>query len=159
TTAASELELLTHSLYAARDVSGLDSPVLILNLPDGGIEVDVDELHPTDLAAKVCRISEEELRGFIKRARVYGPSSTIGDPTTLNAEGFESLTALGVRSLISIPVGLSRDRSSSGGALLVVCERAVRVDAETVNLLSLLAAQAWSSLERIQTLHELRQLA
>ena len=159
TTAASAAELLAHSLYAARDVSGLESPILILNEPDGGLEVNIDELHPTDLASKVSGIDKEQLRGFVTRARLYGASATIGDPATLSAEGFECLTSMGVRTLVSIPVGVARDRSSIGGVLLVVSDRAVRPDVETVNLLSLLAAQAWSSRERIETLEDLRQMA
>jgi diguanylate cyclase (GGDEF)-like protein len=159
TTAGTEAELLAHSLYAARDVSGLDSPVLVLNLPNGDLEVNIDELHPTDLAAKVAAIDEGELRRFSERARLYGASYTIGDPATLNAEGFECLTSLGVRTLISIPVGLSRDGTMSGGVLLVVSDQASRPDPETVNLIALLAAQAWSSRERIQTLANLRELA
>lgn len=159
TTAGTEAELLAHSLYAARDVSGLDSPVLILNLPNDELGVSVDELHPTDLAAKVAGIGEAELRRFSERARLYGASYTIGDPATLNAQGFECLTSVGVRTLISIPVGLSRDGTMSGGVLLVVSDQATRPDPETVNLLALLAAQAWSSRERIATLANLRELA
>jgi diguanylate cyclase (GGDEF)-like protein len=159
TTAATEAELLAHSLYAARDVSGLDSPVLILNLADDEIEVDIDELHPTDLAAKVAAIDVSDLRRLSDRARLYGASYTIGDPATLDAEGYECLTSAGVRTMISIPVGLSRDGTMSGGCLLVVSDRATRPDPETVNLIALLAAQAWSSRERIQTLANLRELA
>jgi diguanylate cyclase (GGDEF)-like protein len=159
TTAATTADLLAHSLYAARDVSGLDTPVLVLNQADSSLEVTVDKSHPTELAARVRAITAEELRGFIARARLYGPSASIGDPATLNAEGFECLTSVGVHTFISIPVGLSRDRSTIGGVLLVVSEKAAHPDAETVNLLALLAAQAWSSRERIQTLEDLREMA
>ncbi len=158
-TAATEAELLAHSLYAARDVSGLDSPVLVINEPGGRARVSIDELHPTDLAAKMAEIDPVELRRFSERARRYGASYTIGDPAALSAEGFESLTVLGVRTLISIPVGLSRDGTESNGVLLVASDRVSRPDAETVNLIALLAGQAWSSWERIQTLEHLREMA
>jgi len=61
-----------------------------------------------------------------------------------------------VRTLITVPVGR---HSPLGGILLIADERAARPDPETVALLSLLAAQAWSSRERIQMLAHLHERA
>jgi diguanylate cyclase (GGDEF)-like protein len=158
TTASTDRELLTRSLRAARDVSGLDSQVLLLTQPDG-IEVDVDETYPTPLASKIAQIEPAELATLITRAERYGASYSLGDPGELNDTGFEMLTALGVRTLIAVPVGMSRDRRSIGGVLLAADERVCRPDAEMVNLISLLAAQAWTTLERIRTQQHLQDLA
>ena len=157
-TAGSEEELLVHSLYAAREVSGLDTPIIVLNLPDQ-IEVNVDHDHPTLTSLKVSALDPEELRQFIVRAGRYGASYSLGDPDHSDAAGFEVLTGLGVRTLIAIPVGVKRDSTTIGGVLLCADEEVYHPDAELVNLLSLLAAQAWSSLERLQTLRDLRDLA
>ncbi|HKD96895.1 MAG TPA: GGDEF domain-containing protein [Micromonosporaceae bacterium] len=158
TTASTEQELLTRSLRAARDVSGLSSQVLLLTMPDS-IEVDIDETYPTPLATKIAQLDPADLTTLIARAERYGASYSLGDPGELNDSGFEMLTALGVRTLIAVPVGVRRNPRSIGGVLLSADERVLLPDSELVNLISLLAAQAWTTLERIQTQQHLQNLA
>src|SRR5262249_14965721 len=155
-TAGSEEELLAHSLHAAREVSGLDTPVIVLTLPDE-IEVNVDLVHTTPLSRKIDALDPAELAPFITRAARYGASDSLGDPSDSDAAGFEGLPGLAVRTLIAIPAGVKRDSPDIGGVLLCADERVAHPDAELVNLLSLLAAQAWSSLERLHTLRDLRE--
>lgn len=159
TTASTEQELLSRSLRAARDVSGLDSQVLLLTLPGGELEIDIDESYPTKLASKIAQIDPADLGTLITRAERYGASYSLGDPGALNDTGFEMLTSLGVRTLIAVPVGVRREPGSIGGVLLAADERVYLPDAELVNLISLLAAQAWTTLERIHTQQHLQELA
>lgn len=159
TTAANEDELLTRSLRAARDVSGLNSQILLLRLPDGQIEVHVDDTYPTALASKVSQIDTAEFDALITRAERFGAAYTLGDPDGLNVGGFESFTGLGVRTMVTIPVGVTRGTATIGGVLIAADERVLSPDAELVNLISLLGAQAWTTLERIRTQQHLHNLA
>ena len=93
----------------------------------------------------------------------HGSSYTLGDPAELDAHGFELLTEAGVNTMIIVPVGPIRDAGAdpltAGAVLLVVDERITRPETATINLLELLAAQAWSSFERLGTLSALRERA
>jgi diguanylate cyclase (GGDEF)-like protein len=154
-TATTDVELLAHSLNAACSVTGMDTAVLLLIKPYG-IEINIDLANPTPLARRIADIPQEQLAPFVTRARQYGASYSLGDPADHNTSGFEALTSLGVRTLVAVPVGAT---SPDGGVLLVADTRAARPDAVTVNLLSLLAVQAFSSWQRIQTLVYLHRLA
>ena len=155
TTAPSEPALLAYSLTAACDVAGLDTAVLLLTQPDY-IEINIDLDNPTALALSIAAVPWKNLEIFVTRARQHGASFTLGDPAVYNTAGFEVLTRLGVRTLIAVPVGLD---SPNQGVLLVADTKASRPDPETVNLLSLLGAQAWSSRERLRTVEYLHRLA
>jgi diguanylate cyclase (GGDEF)-like protein len=154
-TAATEQELARLSLEAAREVSGLDTPVLVLATP-GGYEIIVDETELTPLAEAIRALPTEALLDYVHRAHHLGPSYSIGDPDEHDPSGFETLTELGVRTLITVPVGA---HAPLGGVLLVVDERVSRPDQETIALIGLLAAQAWSSRERIRMLAHLHERA
>jgi diguanylate cyclase (GGDEF)-like protein len=154
-TAGTEPDLAAYSLVAARDVAGLDTAVLVLNTADG-IEVILDESHPTSLGERIAAVPTDDLFRVMARAQCYGASYSLGDPATLNTGGFEALIAIGVRTLISIPVGIA---SPVGGVLLVADETPTRPDPETVNLITMLAAQAWNSRERIRMLAQLHERA
>jgi diguanylate cyclase (GGDEF)-like protein len=155
-TAETEPELALASLTAAREISGLDTPVLVLAMPNGEYEVIVDETHPTTLARGIAKLPIESLIDYVKRAHRLGASYSVGDPAEHNPSGFEALTDIGVRSLITVPVGA---HSPLGGVLLVVDERVSHPDQETIALMTLLAAQAWSSRERILMLAHLHERA
>ncbi len=155
TTAATEPELAVLSLRAARDVSGLDTPVLVLST-DEGYEVIVDQAEHSPMVERILSLPTDDLVAFVDRAHLYGASYSIGDPDDHNAAGFDALTGIGVRTFIAVPVGAF---SPLGGVLLVVDERVSRPDPETIALLVLLAAQAWSSRERILTLAHLHERA
>jgi diguanylate cyclase (GGDEF)-like protein len=154
-TASNDADLLAHSLDAACAVTGMDTAVLLLIKPYG-IEINIDLVNPTPLARRIADIPQERLAPFVTRAREYGASYSLGDPADHNASGFEALTSLGVRTLVAVPVGAT---APDGGVLLVADTRVERPDAVTVNLLNLLAVQAFSSWQRIQTLAHLHRLA
>jgi GAF domain-containing protein len=157
-TAANEDDLVTDSLIAAADVSGLHTQVIVLTQPDG-LEIHIDQNAPTELAHRIAALGEDVLIPFIERAGRYGASYSHGDPDELDATGFGALTALGVRTLIAVPLGVRRDTNTIRGVLLAADETLSRPDASLVNLLELLAAQAWSSLERLQMLENLHERA
>jgi diguanylate cyclase (GGDEF)-like protein len=151
-------ELLAASLAAARQVSGLSTQVLIVANGEG-LDVHIDDVHPTGLGLRIAELDPDQLRRFIRDAGSYGSSYSFGDPGKTDASGYEILTDLGVRTLVSIPIGVKRPGERIGGVLLSVDEAVEYPDPETANLLSLLGAQAWSSLERLRTLSNLRDLA
>lgn len=155
TTAATEEELAAYSLYAAKDVSGLDSPVLVLTRPNG-YEVLIDEQSPSPLARRVAALPIEYLVSLITSSHEHGASYSLGDPAEHNAAGYEELTSIGVRSLLIVPLGAE---SPTGGVLLVADERATRPDPELTSLIGLLAAQAWSSRDRLRMLAYLQERA
>ncbi len=156
--ASSDDELLALSLDAARQVSGLATQVIVLVNGDG-LDVHIDDANATPLGERIASLDPEQLRRLISRAERFGASYTFGDPDKLDASGWEMLTNLGVRTLISIPVGVKHNRDRIAGVLLSVDDAVGCPDAEIANLLSLLAAQAWGSLERLRTLSNLRDLA
>ncbi len=158
TNAGSEPELARLSLKAAREVSDLETPVLVLATDDteSSFEVIVDETDLSPLAQRVRDLPVATLSEYVTRSHLYGASYSIGDPNVHNPKGFEALTNIGVRTVIAVPVGAY---SPLGGMLLIVDERASRPLPETIALLSLLAAQAWSSRERIRTLAHLHERA
>ena len=155
TTAATEAALAAYSLHAARDVSGLSSAVLVLATADG-YEVITDEQSLTPLEQRIARVPIEDVAVLVRRAHDHGASYSLGDPADHHAAGYEALTGIGVRTLIAIPVG---EHSPLGGVLLLADEHAVRPDPETIALIGLLAAQAWSSRERIRMLAHLHERA
>ncbi len=162
-TSAAELpELLARSLIAAREVSDLSTPLVLLPSAEGA-RAYYDRERPTDLGRRLADLDPELLAALAVRARRHGASYTLGDPAQLDAHGFETLTAIGVKTMITVPVGPGRDPSAAmenaGGVLLVVDEEVSRPDAGTVNLLELLAAQAWIAVERLQTVAALRERA
>jgi diguanylate cyclase (GGDEF)-like protein len=156
--ANSDDELLALSLDAARQVSGLATQVIVLVNGDG-LDVHIDDANATALGERIAALDPEQLRRLIGRAERFGASYTFGDPDKLDASGWEMLTNLGVRTLISVPIGVKRGRDRIAGVLLSVDDTVGYPDAEIANLLSLLAAQAWGSLERLRTLSNLRDLA
>jgi diguanylate cyclase (GGDEF)-like protein len=155
TTAATENELAAYSLHAARDVTGLSSAVLVLATADG-YEVIIDQENPTPLEKRIASVPMDDVIVLVRRSHDYGASYSLGDPAHYHTAGFEALTAIGIRTLIAVPVGA---HSPLGGVLLLADERATRPDPETIALIGLLAAQAWSSRERIRMLAHLHERA
>jgi diguanylate cyclase (GGDEF)-like protein len=156
-TAGDELELLNRSLVAAREVSGLSTAALLLP-SRSGTRVHLGNPRPTPLGDKIAGADTAELSRLVARAWRYGAGYSIGDPASLDSHGFEPLTGIGVRTMITVPVGPGPGQGT-GGMLLAVDEEISRPDPATVALLSLLAAQAWSSLDRLRTLRRLREKA
>jgi diguanylate cyclase (GGDEF)-like protein len=157
TSAASERELLSIALDAARDVAGLDSAVLVMTAT-AGARVCTATDAATVLEARLrdrLATRDADLDRMLTRARQHGASYTLGDPAQYDACGLEELTEAGVRTMIAVPVG----PELSGGVLLVVDEAVSRPDAATVNQLGLLAAQAWTCLDRLRTVERLHERA
>jgi diguanylate cyclase (GGDEF)-like protein len=161
-TARDERELLNDSLLAAREVSGLSTPVVLLPRA-GGARAFRDYRYPTPLGDRLAALDREVLGRIAVRARRHGAAYTLGDPKDFDAHGFELLTSIGVGTMISVPVGPGRDTTadpaSAGGVLLVVDERAIRSNPAVANLLELLAAHAWTSMDRLETLRQLNEKA
>jgi diguanylate cyclase (GGDEF)-like protein len=161
-TAADERQLLRRSLVAAREVSGLSTPVVLLP-GRSGTRALLDQQSPTPLGDRVAALGAEALDRVTAGARRHGSAYTLGDPSDFNDHGFEALTSIGVGTMISVPVGpcqgASLDAGTAGGVLLVLDERAVRPDRAIPNLLELLGAHAWTSLERLDTLRRLSEKA
>jgi diguanylate cyclase (GGDEF)-like protein len=156
TSARNEQELLERSLAAAREVSGLATPLLVLT-NQIGTRACLDPAAPTPLGARLAGLEPAALSRIALRARRHGASYTLGDPGRLDTQGFEALTEAGVRSMITVPVGPPGEPDS--GVLFVVDDEVSRPSAATVNLLELLAAQAWTSLDRLRSLRQLRERA
>jgi diguanylate cyclase (GGDEF)-like protein len=155
-------ELLARSLVAAREVSHLSTPLVLLPTEDGA-RAYWDRSQPTALGNRLAELDGRLLASMAVLARRHGSSYTLGDPALLDDHGFETLTKLGVKTMIMVPVGPGRDPDAgpwnAGGVLLVVDEEVSRPDPGTVNLLELLAAQAWTAVERLQNVAALRERA
>jgi diguanylate cyclase (GGDEF)-like protein len=154
-TASDEQELLARSLVAAGEVSGLGTPVVLLP-GRSGARARLDERRPTRLGHRLAAVPSQELERIMAYARGPGASYTLGDPAHFDTHGFEVLTGIGVRSMITVPVGPGPE---PGPVLLVVDERAGRPDPAVISLLELLAAHAWTSLDRLRTLRRLAEKA
>jgi diguanylate cyclase (GGDEF)-like protein len=158
TAAATEPDLMTAAVQAARDVSGLRSAVFVLDGP-AGPWLATPSLEPDELEARVHAALAGAGRPLLERLRSRahrsGASYTLGEgdhPTTADQD---LLIAAGVRTLISVPVG----PTELCGVLLVGDTRTLCPDPTTVNLIELLAAQSWICLERLRGLARLRKQA
>jgi diguanylate cyclase (GGDEF)-like protein len=144
-TARDEGELLNRSVVAAGEVSGLSTAAILVPRL-GGMRAWVDRRRPTELGKRLGDVDQATLARIAAAARRRGASSTIVDG---------ALAGIGVRSMITVPVGEDAD----GPVLLIVDERAGRADRETVRLLELLAAHAWTGAQRLRTLRQLAEKA
>lgn len=158
--AADETQILECSVEAARDVSGLSAAVLLLPTPTGvrpyqGRIQDDPGSFADRLGLALSTAGPDPLAHLLPLTRAHGASYTLGAGTGPDARGFELLTGCGVRTMIAVPAG----PPDTGGVMLVVDEAAKMVNPATVNQLELLAAHAWTALERIRTLRRLRERA
>ncbi|MFC7550546.1 diguanylate cyclase [Plantactinospora sp. GCM10030261] len=158
TTAAAEWKLLSVAMDAARDVSGLPAAVLALAGPDGPRLVDpvapVGDLE-TRIRAALAGAGTEAVDRLIARTHRYGTAYTLGEPYLPATADAAVLIATGVGTLIAVPVG----PPDTGGVLLVADDQVRQPDPTTVNLMELLAAQAWACLDRLRGLARLREQA
>ncbi|MEH1099202.1 sensor domain-containing diguanylate cyclase [Micromonospora sp. CPCC 205561] len=158
TSAPTEWDLFAAALGAARDVSTLAAAVLVLAGPDGP-RLDAPPLPPGELESRIrAELSEAgpaALGRLIARAHRHGVGYTLGEAGHPPIPDHRPLTRAGVRTLVTVPVG----PPDGGGVLLVADARLLRPDPTTVNLLELLAGQAWSSLDRLRSLARLREQA
>ncbi|MCM0673748.1 sensor domain-containing diguanylate cyclase [Micromonospora phytophila] len=158
TSAPTEWDLMAAALAAARDVSTLSAAVLVL-VGRQGPRLGAPTATPGDLESRIraelAEAGTAALGGMISRAQGNGAGYTLGEAGHPPTVDHEPLARAGVRTLISVPVGTP----AAGGVLLVADERLLRPDPTTVNLMELLAGQAWSCLDRLRTLARLREQA
>ncbi|TCB98898.1 GGDEF domain-containing protein [Micromonospora zingiberis] len=156
--ATTEWDLLAAAIRAARDVSALHAAVLVLAGRTGprlGDPTATPGELETRMRAELTEAGPQALRRIVDRAHRYGAGHTLGEPGHPPTEEHEPLVRAGVRTLVAVPVG----PADGGGVLLVADERLLRPDPRTVNLMELLAGQAWSCLDRLRTLDRLREQA
>ncbi|GGM67654.1 hypothetical protein GCM10011608_61090 [Micromonospora sonchi] len=156
--ASSERELLSAAIRAARDVSALAAAVLVVG-GRGDPRLATPPVAPgeleTRIRAELTEAGPQALRRIVERVHRYGAGYTLGESGHPPTVEHEPLVRAGVRTLVAVPVGPAGD----GGVLLVADERLRRPDPATVNLMELLAGQAWSCLDRLRTLDRLREQA
>ncbi|MFE9691989.1 diguanylate cyclase domain-containing protein [Micromonospora sp. NPDC005806] len=158
TAAPTEWDLMAAAITAARDVSGLPAAVLLL-AGRGGPRLGAPTGTPGELEsrlrAELTEAGPAALSRMIARAHRHGSAYTLGEAGHPPTEDYLPLAWAGARTLVAVPVG----PPDGGGALLVADERLLRPDPTTVNLMELLAGQAWTCLDRLRTLTRLREQA
>ena len=167
TAAPDEATLVAAAVDAARDVSGLTSAILALSRPtglrlaspaatgDNQPKDDVGELERrirTSLAGAEQYAALERLTAWVHDC---GAAYTLAEAGLTSTAEHDLLLPDGVGTLIAVPLG----PADTGGLLLVADEQVLRPDPTTVNLLELLAAQAWICLDRLRSLAGLRERA
>ncbi|MFE9954992.1 diguanylate cyclase [Micromonospora sp. NPDC005299] len=158
TTAPTDWDLMTAAIAAARDVSALSAAVLILpgpREPRLGTPTGTPGALEARIRAEVAEAGPAALARMIARAHRHGSAYTLGEEGHPPTEDYLPLTRAGARTLVAVPVG----PPDGGGVLLVADERLLRPDPTTVNLIELLAGQAWICLDRLRTLARLREQA
>nr|WP_092382671.1 sensor domain-containing diguanylate cyclase [Micromonospora phaseoli] len=155
TAATTEWDLMAAAIAAARDVSTLAAAVLLLG-GRGGPRLGAPTVAPdgleTRIRAELGEVGRSALRRIIDRAHRYGAGYTLGESGHPPTAEHEPLVRAGVGTLVAVPFG----PPERGGVLLVADERLLRPDPTTVNLMELLAGQAWGCLDRLRTLDRLR---
>ncbi|KWV32138.1 diguanylate cyclase [Micromonospora rifamycinica] len=158
TSAPTDWDLMTAALAAAREVSTLSAAVLVLagrRGPRLGAPTGTPGELESRVRAALADAPAEQLGRLVARAHRYGAAYTLGEAGCPPTEEHAALARAGVRTLVSVPVG----PPDGGGVLLVADDRLLRPDPTTVNLMELLAGQAWGALERLRTLAQLREQA
>ncbi|WP_433351330.1 diguanylate cyclase domain-containing protein [Micromonospora sp. CA-111912] len=158
TTAPTEWDLMTAAICAAREVSTLSAAVLLLAGEAGtrlGAPTGATGELESRVRAELTEVGAPALHGMIARAHRHGSGYTLGETGHPPTAEYRPLADAGVRTLVAVPVG----SPDSGGVLLVADERLLRPDPTTVNLMELLAGQAWTCLDRLRTLARLREQA
>ena len=107
------------------------------------------------MRARLTDAGRDELSRVLQLAHRYGTFHTLGERRHPPAAGYDVLVAAGAGTLIAVPVG----PPDAGGVLLVADEEVLRPDPTTVNLIELLAAQAWICLDRLRSLRKLHERA
>ncbi|MCW3813186.1 sensor domain-containing diguanylate cyclase [Micromonospora sp. DR5-3] len=158
TAAPTDWDLMIAAITAARDVSDLSAAVLVLaDRPEPRLSAPTGtpgELE-SRIRAELTEAGPAALGRLIARAHRHGAAYTLGEAGHPPTEDHLPLARAGARTLVTVPVG----PTDTGGVLLVADERLLRPDPTTVNLMELLAGQAWACLDRLRTLARLREQA
>jgi diguanylate cyclase (GGDEF)-like protein len=158
TSAPTDWDLMTAAITAARDVSGLSGAVLVLagrRGPRLGAPVSAPGELESRIRAELAGAGDGPLGRLIDRAHRHGSAYTLGEAGHPPTGDWLPLARAGAHTLVAVPVG----PADGGGVLLVADERLLRPDPTTVNLMELLAGQAWTCLDRLRTLARLREQA
>ncbi|NBE85222.1 sensor domain-containing diguanylate cyclase [Micromonospora rubida] len=158
TTAPTEWDLMTEAICAAREVSALSAAMLLLAGGSGprlGAPTGATGELESRVRAELTEAGAPALHRMIARAHRHGSGYTLGETGHPPTAEYRPLADAGVRTLVAVPVG----PPDSGGVLLVADERLLQPDPTTVNLMELLAGQAWTCLDRLRTLARLREQA
>ncbi|WP_320067710.1 sensor domain-containing diguanylate cyclase [Micromonospora sp. RTGN7] len=151
-------DLMTAAIYAAREVSSLSAAVLLLADGSGprlGAPTGTPDELESRVRAELTEAGAPALNRMITRAHRHGAGYTLGEAGHPPTEEYRPLVDAGVRTLVAVPVG----PPDGGGLLLVADERLLQPDSITVNLMELLGGQAWTCLDRLRTLAQLREQA
>jgi diguanylate cyclase (GGDEF)-like protein len=158
TTASSQWELLSAAYEAARDISGLSATVLI-GVDETGLEIGLPTTTPPPLEQRIrdnlAGVDQDGLRALMAIAHRHGASYTLGEADLPAPDVYAPLAEAGVRTLISVPVG----PPDLGGVILIADDRTLRPDPSTVNVMELLATQAWACNDRLRSLAKLHEQA
>ncbi|MDM4721403.1 diguanylate cyclase [Micromonospora sp. WMMA1363] len=156
--APTEWDLMHAAITAAREVSTLSAAVLVL-ADQRGPRLGAPTAAPGELESRIrAELAEsgpDALGRMTSLAHRYGAGYTLGEAGHPPTADHTPLTRAGARTLVVVPVG----PPDGGGLLLVADERLLRPDPTTVNLVELLANQAWSALDRLRALARLREQA
>ncbi|MFU8853814.1 diguanylate cyclase, partial [Micromonospora sp. SL1-18] len=158
TAAPTGWDLMAAATTAARDVSALSAAVLLLpgwQEPQPGPPAGPPGELECRIRAELAEAGPDALGRLIARAHRHGSAYTLGEVGHPPTEDCLPLARAGARTLVAVPVG----PPDTGGVLLVADERLLRPDPTTVNLMELLAGQAWTCLDRLRTLARLREQA
>ncbi|MGC1210698.1 MAG: diguanylate cyclase [Micromonospora sp.] len=158
TSAPTDWDLMAAAITAARDVSALSAAVLLLSGRQGprlGAPTGAPGELESRIRAELTEAGPAAFGRLIARAHRHGSAYTLGEAGHLPTDDYLPLARAGARTLVAVPVG----PPDTGGVLLVADERLLRPDPTTVNLMELLAGQAWTCLDRLRTLARLREQA
>lgn len=138
-------------LVAARELSGMDSAMLVLHAPRTG-EDERDAVGPLSDALHAMTASEvEHLRNVLEPLT---SCYTAGEATGRSVTASEALRNAGARSLVVLPISALGRRT---GLLVLTNRDPVALGPEQVEPLELLAVLAGSCLEMASTVEELRR--
>ncbi|MCI4063186.1 diguanylate cyclase [Micromonospora sp. R77] len=158
TSAPTDWDPMAAAITAARDVSTLSAAVLVLAGRSGprlGAPTSAPGELESRIRAELAEVGAGPLGRLIARAHRNGSSYTLGEAGHPPTGDYQPLARAGARTLVAVPVG----PTDGGGVLLVADERLLRPDPTTVNLMELLAGQAWTCLDRLRSLARLREQA
>lgn len=158
TSAPTDWDLMAAAITAARDVSTLSAAVLLLSGRQGprlGAPTGAPGELESRIRAELTEAGPAAFGRLIARAHRHGSAYTLGEAGHPPTDDYLPLARAGARTLVAVPVG----PPDTGGVLLVADERLLRPDPTTVNLMELLAGQAWTCLDRLRTLARLREQA
>lgn len=161
-------ELASLACRAAVEVSGLRCAALLVRGAAGFWEWDEPALTVAatfsaagshQLVDAVAALSAQSRSAMIDAACRNGASPQLGDPSSLDARGYETLTGVGVRTLIAAPARGVSERPALEAAMLVMDDLVTQPHPGTVSLVELLMANVAICYEHMSSQRQLQNLA